>query len=58
MTYIKKIEIRKLFGELDINWSLDPKVNILIGKNGSGKTTLLRLLKQVLKPSDGCRRIS
>ncbi|WP_069472089.1 AAA family ATPase [Candidatus Marithrix sp. Canyon 246] len=53
MTYIKKIEIRKLFGELDINWSLDPKVNILIGKNGSGKTTLLRLLKQTLKPSHG-----
>lgn len=51
MTYIKKIEIRKLFGELDINWSLDPKVNILIGKNGSGKTTLLRLLKQILNPS-------
>jgi len=46
MSYIKKIEISKLFGELDINWYLDPKVNILIGKNGSGKTTLLRLLTQ------------
>jgi len=53
MSYIKKIEITKLFGELDINWSLDPKVNILIGKNGSGKTTLLRLLKQFMKPTHG-----
>ena len=53
MSYITKIEISKLFGKLDINWYLDPKVNILIGKNGSGKTTLLRLLKQILKPSHG-----
>jgi len=49
MTYLKKVEIRKLFGEWDINWTLDPKVNILIGKNGSGKTTLLRLIKNILK---------
>ncbi len=49
MSYLKKVEIRKLFGEWDINWTLDPKVNILIGKNGSGKTTLLRLIKNILK---------
>jgi ABC-type lipoprotein export system ATPase subunit len=53
MSYIKKIEICQFLGELDLNWSLDPKVNILIGKNGSGKTTLLRLLKQIMKPSHG-----
>ncbi len=53
MSYITKIEIRHFFCELDINWSLDPKVNILIGKNGSGKTTLLRLLKQIMKPNHG-----
>jgi ABC-type cobalamin/Fe3+-siderophores transport system ATPase subunit len=45
MNYIKKVKIDKLFDELDINWNLDPKVNILIGKNGSGKSTLLRIIK-------------
>jgi len=53
MSHIKKVEISKLFGELDINWSLDPKVNILIGKNGSGKTTLLRLVRNFIMSSQG-----
>jgi len=53
MSHIKKVEISKLFGELDINWSLDPKVNILIGKNGSGKTTLLRLVRNFLLSNQG-----
>ncbi len=53
MSYIKKVEISKLFGELEINWILDPKVNILIGKNGSGKTTLLRLIRNVMMSSHG-----
>jgi ABC-type cobalamin/Fe3+-siderophores transport system ATPase subunit len=53
MNHIKKVTISKLFGELDINWHLDPKVNILIGKNGSGKTTLLRLIKNFLMSSPG-----
>lgn len=53
MTYIKKITISKLFGKQDINWHLDPKVNILIGKNGSGKTTLLRLIRDFMRSSQG-----
>ncbi|MEN8220388.1 MAG: AAA family ATPase [Pseudomonadota bacterium] len=53
MSHIKKVEISKLFGEFDINWSLDPKVNILIGKNGSGKTTLLRLIKKFMTSNHG-----
>lgn len=52
MNYIKKITINKLFGELDIKWQLDPKVNILIGKNGSGKTTLLRLIKDYIRSNN------
>jgi len=51
MNYIKKVTIHKLFGELDIEWHLDPKVNILIGKNGSGKSTLLHLIKNCLMSS-------
>ncbi|WP_069470619.1 AAA family ATPase [Candidatus Marithrix sp. Canyon 246] len=49
MNYIKKVKIDKLFDELDINWNLDPKVNILIGKNGSGKSTLLSLIKNFFR---------
>lgn len=48
MSYIKTVKIGKLFNELDINWNLDPKVNILIGKNGSGKSTLLRIIKSAV----------
>ncbi|MCK5720616.1 MAG: AAA family ATPase [Thiomargarita sp.] len=48
INYIKEITVKKLFGELDIKWQLDPKVNILIGKNGSGKTTLLRSIKDCI----------
>lgn len=39
--YIKKIEISKLWGKFDIEWSLHPDVNILAGGNGSGKSTIL-----------------
>jgi len=38
--YITKIEIEGLFGDRDIRFSPDPKVNILAGINGSGKSTV------------------
>jgi predicted ATP-binding protein involved in virulence len=39
---------------VDIDWQLDPKVNILVGKNGVGKTTLLNIIESVInkEPSD------
>lgn len=46
--YIKSITINKLWGEIDIYWELDPKVNILVGKNGVGKTTLLNLVEDMI----------
>ncbi len=48
VTHIKTIDIQNLWGKYDINWELDPKVNILIGINGSGKTTILNLIAQAL----------
>lgn len=41
--YISKIEIAALWedGHKQIEWSLDPQVNILSGVNGDGKSTIL-----------------
>ena len=48
ITHIKKVKVVNLWGKYDINWELDPKVNILVGLNGSGKSTLLHLIKEAL----------
>jgi len=48
ITHIEKVEITNLWGKYDIDWELDPKVNILIGINGSGKTTILNLMNEAL----------
>jgi predicted ATPase len=42
--YISKIEIKGLWGKYDIDWDLNPDVNVLGGINGSGKSTLLRMV--------------
>lgn len=39
--YIKKVKILGLWDNIDIDWNLNPDVNILAGINGSGKTTIL-----------------
>jgi len=49
MTHLERIEIKNLWGEVDIDWQLDPKVNILIGINGSGKTTILELVDAIVQ---------
>ena len=41
---IKKIEIDKIYGTRNLEWELNPRTNILIGKNGSGKSSVLKLL--------------
>lgn len=44
-SYIKRLEISKLWGKHDVVWdNLDPDVNILVGINGSGKSTLLKII--------------
>lgn len=39
--YIKRIEIKGLWGRKNISWVLNPEVNILSGVNGGGKSTIL-----------------
>ncbi|PID37848.1 MAG: hypothetical protein CR966_00190 [Pseudomonadales bacterium] len=45
---IKHIHIEKLFGTTNIDWELNPSVNVLVGKNGSGKSTILRAIYTTL----------
>jgi predicted ATPase len=49
---ITKIEVRGLWGRENLEWNLQPDVNILSGRNGSGKTTLIRALAQVLRTGE------
>lgn len=47
-SYIKRVEISKLWGKYDIVWdNLHPDVNILVGINGSGKSTMLGIISSL-----------
>jgi predicted ATP-dependent endonuclease of OLD family len=41
--YIERIEIKGLWGRYDVDWKLNPDVNILVGENGTGKSTILKM---------------
>jgi predicted ATPase len=45
--YIDKIEIKGLFGRYDVDWTLNPDVNILVGENGTGKSTILKGIENI-----------
>lgn len=42
--FIKKIEIKNLYENRNLEWELTPSTNILIGRNGSGKSSILKLI--------------
>ena len=42
--YLERIEIKGLWGRYDVDWKLNPDVNILVGENGTGKSTILDII--------------
>ena len=51
--YIKRIEIKRLWGRKNISWDLRPDVNILSGINGIGKSTILNNSVRSLNSLEG-----
>lgn len=51
--YIKRIEIKGLWGRKNISWELNPEVNILSGVNGGGKSTILNKSVNTLDMLEG-----
>ena len=51
--YIKRIEIKRMWGRNDISWELRPDVNILSGVNGIGKSTILNRSVNSLSALEG-----
>lgn len=45
---IERVEISGLWGQFDIDWTLNKQVTILSGINGSGKSTILRAMAALL----------
>lgn len=56
--YISRIDIPTLWedGNKHIQWSLDPKVNILSGANGDGKSTILNHIVSGVKSVEVAKR--
>lgn len=50
--YIRRIEIKSLWGRKNISWDLRPDVNILSGVNGIGKSTILNKSVKTLEMVD------
>lgn len=48
---IKKVKIERLYDKYNIEWELNPDVNILAGDNGSYKTTLLKIIAALCEPT-------
>lgn len=47
-TKLRYVEIKKLFGQYDVEWNIDRDTTVLVGQNGSGKTTILSVIISLL----------
>ena len=45
---LKSIEVKGMWGYVDLKWNLNERVNILTGSNGTGKSTVLDLMLSTL----------
>lgn len=45
---LRYVEIKKLFGQYDVEWNIEKDTTVLVGQNGSGKTTILNILHSML----------
>ena len=48
MHVIDKVVIKKLWGNVDLDFKCDKQYNFLIGENGTGKTTVINLIAATL----------
>lgn len=47
--FIRRIVVEGLHGQMDVDMTLGPGLNVIYGKNGRGKTTMLHLLANLLE---------
>lgn len=45
--YINQVIINGLWNRFDVNWTLNPDINILVGENGTGKSTILNSIVNI-----------
>lgn len=41
---LKAVEIKGLWGNTNLKWNLEPRVNVLTGSNGAGKSTIMDII--------------
>lgn len=51
--FVKRLEIRKLYGYMNKKIDFNHDINLLVGINGSGKTSVLNVINWLLAPSLG-----
>jgi ABC-type Mn2+/Zn2+ transport system ATPase subunit len=49
---ISNVKIKGLWNKFDLDWTLNPDVNILSGINGSGKSTVLGCMVELLQTGE------
>ncbi len=48
---LTRLEIRDLYGSVNLDIRFNPELNLLVGINGSGKTSALNVIDWLLRPN-------